>query len=105
MNWPDMLEDVLLNCAPPCMSHVHTMMCGACSIENALKVAFYVKRKKERGDSIQFSQFELDTVLNNLPPGAPDLSVLSFKVLNYLPLHAYLNFKGSLLKREFLSKN
>lgn len=79
-DWPDMLEEVLLSCAPPCMSYVHTMMCGACSIENALKVALYVKRKIDRGNSIQFSQFELDTVLNNAPPGAPDLSILSFKV-------------------------
>lgn len=78
-----MLERVLLKCAPPCMYNVHTMMCGACSIENALKVAFYVKRKKDRGNSIEFSQYELDTVMHNTPPGAPDLSILSFKVITF----------------------
>lgn len=75
-----MLEQVLLHCAPPGMSHVHTMMCGTCSVENALKVAFFAKRKLVRGNSIKFTQFELSTVLNNAPPGAPHLSVLSFKV-------------------------
>ncbi|XP_026329213.1 4-aminobutyrate aminotransferase, mitochondrial-like [Hyposmocoma kahamanoa] len=78
-DWPCMLEQVLLSCAPPGMCHVHTMMCGACSVENALKAALYLKRKKDRGNSIQFSNFELETVLSNVPPGAPDLSILSFK--------------------------
>lgn len=65
------------------MTHVHTMMCGACSVENALKVAFYTYRKFERGNSIKFTQSEIDTVMCNAPPGSPTLSVLSFKVRVY----------------------
>lgn len=61
------------------MAHVHTMMCGACSVENALKVAFFAYRRMQRG-SVEFTQAELDTVMHNGPPGCPTLSVLSFKV-------------------------
>lgn len=78
-DWPAKLELTLLNCAPSGMTNVHTMMCGACSIENAIKAALFTKKKKER-NSIEFTKLELDTVMYNLPPGCPDLSILSFKV-------------------------
>lgn len=84
-DWPARLEHTLLSCAPPGMTYVHTMMCGACSIENALKAALYVKKKNERS-SVQFSQFELDTVMHNNPPGCPDLSILSFKVFAFISI-------------------
>lgn len=62
------------------MTQVHTMMCGSCSVENALKVAFYAYRRLQKGNCMQFTQAELDTVMRNEPPGSPKLSVLSFKV-------------------------
>lgn len=68
-------------------------MCGACSVENALKVAFYAYRKTERGNSTTFTQAELESVLYNEPPGAPMLSVLSFKVRSLRFTHyKYMHF-------------
>lgn len=64
------------------MDEVTTMMCGSCSNENALKVAFIYYAERERmlmGDSAP-SQIEMDqSCMFNQPPGSPILSVLSMK--------------------------
>jgi 4-aminobutyrate aminotransferase/(S)-3-amino-2-methylpropionate transaminase len=53
------------------------MACGSCSNENAFKAVFFWYRKKQRGGK-DFTQEELDSCMNNLPPGSPPLAILSF---------------------------
>lgn len=65
--------------APIGLNHVTTMMCGSCSNENALKSIFIRYQSKKRGECIDFDDKEKTTCLLNMPPGSPDLSILSFK--------------------------
>lgn len=81
-DWPKKLRDVLLSVAPPGLRHVMTMMCGACSNENAFKAAFILYCTRKRGGRTTFTEEEMKTALLNIPPGAPDLSIMSFKGLN-----------------------
>ncbi|RZC39908.1 4-aminobutyrate aminotransferase, mitochondrial-like, partial [Asbolus verrucosus] len=75
--WPGKLRDVLLAISPG-LPNVTTMMCGSCSNENAYKSMFITYRRKTRGENIDFSDLEKDSCMINQPPGAPDLSILSF---------------------------
>eukprot|EP00118_Oscarella_pearsei_P004358 m.18502 g.18502 ORF g.18502 m.18502 type:complete len:495 (+) comp27670_c0_seq1:178-1662(+) len=74
----DMLKSSLLSIAPSGLPEVMTMMCGACSVENAFKVAFLDYRRRERGGQPP-SDEDYQTCMRNEPPGSPDLSVLSFQ--------------------------
>lgn len=56
-----------------------TMMCGACSNENAMKQCFMAYRRKERGKGACFTDIEKESCLENYPPGSPKLSILSFR--------------------------
>uniref|UniRef100_A0A1B6J5S5 (S)-3-amino-2-methylpropionate transaminase n=1 Tax=Homalodisca liturata TaxID=320908 RepID=A0A1B6J5S5_9HEMI len=78
-DWPDKLNSVLLNVAPPELNHVVTMMCGSCSNEHAFKLVFGWYRHKQRGGHDKFSQEEIDTCLQNKAPGSPPLTILSFE--------------------------
>lgn len=78
-DWPDKLQKVLLSVAPKNMNQVFTMMCGSCSNENAFKAAFIWYRTKQRGGKIDFTPEELKSCMLNMPPGCPQLSVLSFE--------------------------
>ncbi|XP_022820144.1 4-aminobutyrate aminotransferase, mitochondrial-like [Spodoptera litura] len=80
-DWPKKLRNVLLAVAPPGLKHVMTMMCGACSNENAFKAAFILYCTRKRGGKTTFTDEEIQTALLNIPPGAPDLSIMSFKGL------------------------
>ncbi|XP_047988101.1 4-aminobutyrate aminotransferase, mitochondrial-like [Leguminivora glycinivorella] len=77
-DWPEKLKKILLAKAPHCMTNVYTMMCGACSLENAYKCAFFWYRAKQRGSKLDFTPEELNTCMVNQPPGSPDLAVMSF---------------------------
>ncbi|CRK95818.1 CLUMA_CG009270, isoform A, partial [Clunio marinus] len=55
-----------------------TMMCGSCSNENAFKSMFIWYNKKRRGEHCDFTAKEKETSVINLPPGCPNLSILSF---------------------------
>lgn len=78
-DWPYMLKNVLLGIAPPGLSQVTTMMCGSCSNENAYKAMFIWYMKTQRGTGVSFTPEEQNSCMINLPPGAPQLSLLSFK--------------------------
>lgn len=56
------------------------MMCGSCSNENAVKIAFMHYQQRVRGNShtIDMSLLEQSCMMNQAP-GSPLLSVLSFK--------------------------
>lgn len=79
-DWPDKLKKVLLGVAPHNLSHVATMMCGSCANENAFKAVFMWYRTKQRGGKIDFTPEEMNSCMVNLPPGSPNLSILSFEV-------------------------
>lgn len=75
--WPTKLKEVLL-AASPGLPQVTTMMCGSCSNENAYKNIFINYQKKLRGGDVRFSEEEESSCMINLPPGSPQLSLLSF---------------------------
>lgn len=53
-------------------------MCGACSIEHAIQMAFikYAERHRRGKD---FTEEEKESAPFNKPPGCPELSILSFE--------------------------
>ncbi|RVE43446.1 hypothetical protein evm_011897 [Chilo suppressalis] len=79
MDWPEKLKNVLLSVAPCGLNNVMTMICGACSNENAFKAVFIWYRTKQREGSIHFTEEEINTCMWNQPPGSPKLSIMSFK--------------------------
>ncbi|CCD24699.1 4-aminobutyrate transaminase NDAI_0D03850 [Naumovozyma dairenensis CBS 421] len=68
----------ILKFAPKGQDHVWSGLSGADANELAFKAAFmYYKNKQRQGKD--FTKEENESVMNNLPPGSPDLAVLSFK--------------------------
>ncbi|XP_068149172.1 4-aminobutyrate aminotransferase, mitochondrial [Drosophila tropicalis] len=76
--WPEKLHSVLKNIAPKGLNKITTMMCGSCSNENAYKSIFIWYQNKMRGN-VGFTENEMNSCMINMPPGAPKLSILSFK--------------------------
>ncbi|ALC44300.1 CG7433, partial [Drosophila busckii] len=76
--WPEKLHSILMNIAPKGLNKITTMMCGSCSNENAFKSIFIWYQNKLRGNT-KFTTDEMNSCMINMPPGAPKLSILSFK--------------------------
>ncbi|GAA6039357.1 hypothetical protein JCM8097_002814 [Rhodosporidiobolus ruineniae] len=76
--WADILETGLLTVAPKGLDQLTTMQCGSSANEGAMKAAFLAYSARRRGDK-DFSPEELESVMENAAPGAPQLSVLSLK--------------------------
>lgn len=76
-DWVQQLRNVLLSCAPPGLDQVVTMMCGSCSNENAFKLMYFKYMDKVRGGSPP-SDEAMKSCMDNMAPGTPRLSVLSF---------------------------
>lgn len=77
--WPQKLQNVLMQVAPKGLDNLTTMMCGSCSNENAYKNIFMWYRQTQRGENITFTEEEKTSCMVNMAPGAPKLSLLSFK--------------------------
>lgn len=73
----DRISNALLAVAPKGLSEVQTMACGSCSVENALKAAFFRYRDIQRGGDPP-TQEELESTMYNQSPGSPKLSAMSF---------------------------
>ena len=73
----DRISNALLAVAPKGLSEVQTMACGSCSVENALKAAFFRYRDLQRG-GVPPTQEELHSTIYNQSPGSPKLSAMSF---------------------------
>ncbi|KAH6890497.1 aminotransferase class-III-domain-containing protein [Thelonectria olida] len=74
------LKSGLLRVAPKGLNNVFTAMAGSDANETAYKAAFMWRRQQERGGpNVEFTQAELDSSMANQAPGAPELSILSFK--------------------------
>jgi 4-aminobutyrate aminotransferase/(S)-3-amino-2-methylpropionate transaminase len=77
MEWPQLVHDSFLRCAPKGLDNVFTMMCGTCANEGAYKAAFmYFMNGQRKGAS--FTEEELSSCMLNQAPGSPKLSILSF---------------------------
>lgn len=77
-DWVQRLQASLLAVAPAGLSEVHTMSCGACSVEHAQKAMFIAYKRRKRGGKPP-TQEELQSCIMNEKPGTPDLAILSFK--------------------------
>lgn len=73
----DRISNALLAVAPKGLSEVQTMACGSCSVENALKAAFFRYRDLQRGGKPPTEE-ELKSTMWNQSPGSPSLSAMSF---------------------------
>nr|ACO11399.1 4-aminobutyrate aminotransferase, mitochondrial precursor [Caligus rogercresseyi] len=77
--WIRYVTNVFMAMAPPGLEQIYPMMCGTCSNENALKIAFMKYMDKQRGGRLDFTEEELQSVMTHSAPGSPNLSILSFK--------------------------
>ena len=80
-DWADVLKTGILKVAPKGLNQVFTAMAGSDANETAYKAAFMWRRQHERGGShVEFTQEEMDSAMKNeLPAGAKEFSIMSFK--------------------------
>ncbi|KAF9701584.1 hypothetical protein EKO04_000136 [Ascochyta lentis] len=79
-DWADILETGILSVAPKGLNQVFTAQAGSDANELAYKAAFMWKRQQERGGAdADFSAEDMHSSMNNQAPGAPDMSIMSFK--------------------------
>ncbi|KAI8943846.1 hypothetical protein NX059_001818 [Plenodomus lindquistii] len=79
-DWAHILETGILSVAPKGLNQVFTGQSGSDANELAYKAAFMYRRQQERGGAAaDFSTEDITSSMDNKSPGAPDLSILSFK--------------------------
>ncbi|KAI9050183.1 hypothetical protein LZ554_006324 [Drepanopeziza brunnea f. sp. 'monogermtubi'] len=79
-DWADILRTGILSVAPKGLDQVFTAMAGSDANETAYKAAFMWRRQQERGGAhVDFTESEISSSMLNQSPGAPALSILSFK--------------------------
>lgn len=79
-DWAHVLRTGILKVAPKGLDQVFTAMAGSDANETAYKAAFMWRRQKERGGpQVEFTEEEMESVMENHTPGASSLSILSFK--------------------------
>lgn len=79
-DWADILETGILSVAPKGLNQVFTAQSGSDANELAYKAAFMWKRAQQRGGHhVDFTEQEISSAMANQTPGAPQLSILSFK--------------------------
>jgi 4-aminobutyrate aminotransferase/(S)-3-amino-2-methylpropionate transaminase len=79
-DWASVLRTSILKVAPKGLNQVFTSMSGSDANETAYKAAFMWRRQHERGGAhIEFSEEDIASSILNQAPGAPRLSILSFK--------------------------
>ena len=79
-DWAEILETGILSVAPKGLDQVFTAQAGSDANELAYKAAFMWKRQQQRGGAhVEFTDKEITSSMSNQSPGAPDLSIMSFK--------------------------
>ena len=79
-DWAHVLKTGILKVAPKGLDQVFTAMAGSDANETAYKAAFMWRRQKERGGpQVEFTEEEMQSVMENHTPGSSSLSILSFK--------------------------
>lgn len=80
LDWAEILETGMMKVAPKGLDKVYTAQAGSDANEIAYKAAFMWKKQQERGGpDVDFTKEEMASSMNNQEPGAPQLSILSFK--------------------------
>ncbi|WRT69537.1 4-aminobutyrate aminotransferase [Kwoniella shivajii] len=80
VQWAEWLKTGLLTVTPKGLDQLITTLCGSSANETAFKCSFMAYRQRERGGpEVAFTKEEMDSCMLNQTPGAPQLSVLSFK--------------------------
>ncbi|WWC73536.1 4-aminobutyrate aminotransferase [Kwoniella pini CBS 10737] len=80
VQWAEWLKTGLLTVQPKGLDQLITTLCGSSANETAFKCSFMAYRQRERGGpDVPFTKEEMDSCMDNQTPGAPQLSVLSFK--------------------------
>ncbi|EOA86054.1 uncharacterized protein SETTUDRAFT_169421 [Exserohilum turcica Et28A] len=79
-DWADILESGILSVAPKGLNQVFTAQAGSDANELAYKAAFMWKRQQQRGGAdADFSAEDIASSMINQSPGAPNMSIMSFK--------------------------
>ncbi|ELR15946.1 4aminobutyrate aminotransferase [Acanthamoeba castellanii str. Neff] len=80
-DWGNTLHDTFMSVAPKGLHQVFTAMCGSCANECAYKAVFmnYMHKARVKRGGRAFNEEELNSSMQNLPPGSPELSILSFQ--------------------------
>lgn len=79
-DWAEIIKTGILTVAPKGLDQVFTAMAGSDANETAYKAAFMWRRQHERGGAhVEFSEEDIASSMLNQAPGAPQLSILSFK--------------------------
>jgi 4-aminobutyrate aminotransferase/(S)-3-amino-2-methylpropionate transaminase len=79
-DWADILETGVLSVAPKGLNQVFMSQAGSDANELAYKAAFMWRRQQERGGAeAEFTAEEMSSSMNNAAPGAPSMSIMSFK--------------------------
>jgi len=79
-DWAEILETGILKVAPKGLDQVFTAQAGSDANELAYKAAFMWKRRQQRGGpDVEFTAEEISSSMNNQGPGAPNMSIMSFK--------------------------
>jgi len=78
-DWAEILESGILSVAPKGLNQVFTAQAGSDANELAYKAAFMWRRQQERGADADFTAEEMSSAMNNAAPGAPQMSIMSFK--------------------------
>ena len=79
MEYQELYDSAFMDVAPRGMTRVCGAMCGTCSVEATFKHALISYAQKKRGGmDVMPSQEDLETTMDNLPPGSPNFSILSF---------------------------
>jgi len=77
--WASLLKTGILAVAPKGLDQVFTAMAGSDAIETSYKAAFIYRRRIERGEGVDFTPQEIESVMKNQAPGSPELTIMSFK--------------------------
>lgn len=79
-DWAEIIKTGILKVAPKGLDQVFTAMAGSDANETAYKAAFMYRRQQERGGAhVEFSEEDIASSMLNQAPGAPQLSIMSFK--------------------------
>ena len=80
MEYQEIVERAFMDIAPKGMTRVSGAMCGTCSVEGALKLAYISYAHKKRGGmDVMPTEEDLSSVMLNQAPGSSQNAVLSLK--------------------------
>lgn len=76
-DWPQRLERVIAQAAPPGLDQLVTMLCGSSAVENAFKASMIAYENNRRGGE-PHSEHQIESSMVNASPGVSQTTILSF---------------------------